>query len=510
MSEPSSTAGPTTSESDARMVPDTLNHQTRHAAKWSLLTELIARIIAPVTQLVLARLLTPEAFGVVATVVMVTSFAGMLSDAGFQKYLIQREFKNDETLDRSANVAFWSSMALAIILFTLIIIFRDPIAVVVGNPGLGFPLAVASFTLPLTVFVSIQQALFQRVFEYKKILPIRVGSAFVTLIVAVPLALVGFGFWSLILGVLASTLVNAIALTIVSPWKPRLFYSLTLLREMFAFSGWSLLEALSIWLTTWAGTFIVSSLFSLHELGLYRQPMTVVNSIFALVTSATTPILFSALSRLQFKPGQFRAFFLNFQFTVALFVLPAGVCAYFYRDFLTAVLFGPQWSEAALMFGLWGVSTGFMIVLSNYSSEVFRALGKPRISLYSQLVYMLAMAPALYFAAVDGFVTFVIVNAAVRVVAIVVKQVLIFLVAGIGFLQVLKNLRAPLVAVGVMGCLAAWLAPVAEDNWVWLILGIAACVCAYSAICLCFRAPREIFLRAATRARKGRSEVTGI
>ena len=63
-----------------------LRARSASAAKWSLATEIIAKIISPISQLVLARLLAPEAFGMVATVTMVVSFADMFADAGFQSY----------------------------------------------------------------------------------------------------------------------------------------------------------------------------------------------------------------------------------------------------------------------------------------------------------------------------------------------------------------------------------------------------------------------------------------
>lgn len=474
-------------------MPESLSQRAKIAAKWSLLTELIARIIAPVTQLILARLLAPDAFGVVATVVMVTSFVEMLSDAGFQKYLIQREFADPRELDENANVAFWSSIGVASTLLVIIAVFRDSIARVAGNPGLGTPILVASCALPLTVFVSTQQALFRRALEFKKVLPIRVASSLVTLVVAVPLAIIGFGYWALIFGVMGSTLVNAVALTAISPWKPRFFYSIPLLREMFSFSGWSLLEAISIWLTTWAGTFIVSNLLTPHELGLYRQPMMIINSMFALVTSATTPILFSALSRLQSDDAGFRELFLRFQFGVSLFVLPLGVGTFIYRDALTSILLGAQWSEASLMLGAWSLSSAFTIVFSHYCSEIYRSLGKPRISLFSQVAYMAFMVPALYLAARDGFVTLVIVNSSVRVVGILINQVLTYLTVNVGILNVLRNLRTPLVAVAVMGLSAVWITPNAEDV-VRSIVGIAVSASMYLAVCSCFRDARTAFL----------------
>lgn len=475
-------------------LPDGIGDKARRAAKWSLITEASAKIITPVTQLVLARILAPEAFGMLATVVMVSSFAEMLADSGFQKYLVQYEFRDQKRLYRSANVAFWSSMSIAIILLLILVLFRDGIASMVGTPGLGVPIAVAALSLPMSVFVSTQRALFRRAFEYKKLLPIRVAVAVIPLVVSVPLAFFGLGFWSLIFGVLASNLFNAVAMTVISPWKPGLYFSFPLLKKMFSFSSWSLLEAISIWATLWAGTFIVGSVLTPHELGLYRQPILVVNSAFAVITSATTPILFAALSRLQSSPDEYRRFFFRFQFSVAVVLFPVGVGAFFYRDFFTDLLFGAQWAEAALMFGAWALTSSLSIVLSHYCSEVFRSLGRPRISLLSQCLYMVVMIPALYFAALDGFLTLVIVNATVRFVGIGISQLLVYIVAGVGFLQVMKNLYAPLMATALMAMAAWWLADLADGHWGWSLLGVLGCAVLYGLACLCFPRTRSLIV----------------
>lgn len=71
---------------------DSLSGRAAAAAKWSIATETLVKAVSPVTQLVLARILSPEAFGMVATVTMVTSFADMFSDPGFQKYHVQHDF----------------------------------------------------------------------------------------------------------------------------------------------------------------------------------------------------------------------------------------------------------------------------------------------------------------------------------------------------------------------------------------------------------------------------------
>ena len=105
-----------------------LNKKVVTATKWSAITELAAKLISPISTMVLARLLTPEAFGVLVTATMVISFAEIFTDAGFQKYLIQHKFKSQEDLFQSTTVAFWSNFTLSALVWLGIICFAENIA----------------------------------------------------------------------------------------------------------------------------------------------------------------------------------------------------------------------------------------------------------------------------------------------------------------------------------------------------------------------------------------------
>lgn len=472
-----------------------LNKKAANAAKWSILTEVLVKLVSPVTQLVLARILAPAAFGVVATITMITSFADMFSDSGFQKYLVQHDFADKSDLYRNANVAFWTNMIISVFMWLLIAAFSNSLASMVGNPGLGFALVVACASLPMTSFSSIQLALFRRNLDFRSLLPIRTVAALIPLFVTLPLALAGFDYWSLIIGTIAGNLFNAVALTIKSEWKPCLFYSKQLLFEMFSFSGWSLLEAIAIWLTSWAGTFVVGGLLNPYYLGLYKQPMTLVNSAFALVTNATTPVLFSSLSKLQNNNAEFRRFFYKFQFNVSMFVLPLGFGIFFFRDFLTNVLLGNAWNEASLMLGCWGLSSGLTIVFGHYCSEVFRAKGKPKVSLVCQCIYMLIMVPTLFISASIDFTCLVLANSVIRVMGIFIDQAALYRVAGISLASVVKKLRTPLIGSLVLGLTAFLGSSISGPSWSLNIMAIITSIVIYCAVCCVFRDGRLFIKR---------------
>ena len=253
------------------MSDESLKSKVVDAAKWSTLTQLITKLITPISTMILARLLVPEEFGVIAMITMIVSFTELFTDVGFQKYLIQHEFETKKHFFQSINVAFWTNLVLSFALFLLIFVFSDHIASLVGSPDLGHVIVIASIQLPITSFSSIQLSIFRRNFDFKSLFKIKLIVALLPIGMTVPLAYLGFSYWSIIITTIFSTLLNAIILTIKSDWKPKIYYNFNLLKEMFSYSFWSLLEALSIWATAWIDIFIIGNIFGEYYTGLYKN-----------------------------------------------------------------------------------------------------------------------------------------------------------------------------------------------------------------------------------------------
>ena len=427
-------------------MPDNLNGRIINATKWSALTEFIAKLINPVTGMVLARVLTPDAFGIVATLAMVTSFAGLFTDAGFHNYIVQHDFNDEEALRKSADVAFWSNLILSIVILGGIAIFAEQLAALVGSPGYGFVLIVASLSILLGAFTSIQSALYKRRMDFKTLFKVRSVSIFIPLVITVPLAFWLRSYWALVWGGLAQGLTNAILLSFYSNWVPRFFFSLRLLKEMLSFTIWTLLESFSIWLTTYIDIFIVGSVLSQYYLGLYKTSTAVVVGIMGLITAATTPVLFASLSRLQDNEGEFRRLFFRFQKLVGLLVIPMSVIIFSYDDLITIILLGDQWMEASGFIGLWGLTTGITIVLSHYASEIYRAKGRPKLSVLVQWLHIIVMCPVVLCTVRDGFHTLYLARTAVRLELVLVNLIIIYKLVHFSPCDMIKNVTPSILA----------------------------------------------------------------
>lgn len=467
------------------MQTDILNKKIGSATKWSSITESVAKLISPITSMILARLLTPEMFGVVATINIIISFTEMFTDAGFQKYLIQHEFKDEKDRRDSTTVAFWTNLFVAVFLWMAIICFRDPLSALVGNPGKGAAIAVACAAVPMTSFSSIQMALYKRDFDFKTLFYARLVGIIIPLAVTVPLAVVMRNYWTLIIGELAKQLANAIILTSRSRWKPSFFYSFRKLKEMFAFSMWTLFEQISIWLTNYVGTFIVGIYLTSYYVGLYKTSMTTVNQFTTLITAAITPVLFATLSRVQNDAGQFKRYFFSFQKIMSIFIIPMSVGMFIYRDFITLVLLGKQWTEASMFIGLWGVTACLGILLNNFSSETYRAMGKPKLSLLAQVIHLAFLIPALMWAASKGFETLYWVRSMIRFQMYITQMILLYIFIRISFLQILRNIYPAVISALAMGG-AGLLLQTVSDSILWNFVSIVLCIIIYAAVILLF------------------------
>ena len=465
-----------------------------NATKWSAIAELVAKLVLPISNMVLARLLAPDAFGVVATITMIVSFAEIFTDAGFQKYLIQHEFEDDVDREQSTTVAFWSNFVWSIILWGVIALFCEPLARLVGNPGLGNVITIACVSIPLAAFSSIQMALYKRDFDFKTLFTVRVAGILMPIIVTIPLAIWLRSYWALVIGTIATNLVNAIVLTLFSKWRPRLFYSWRKLKAMLSFSVWSMVEAISIWLTGYIDIFIIGIYLNEYYLGIYKTSMATVGQITSLITAATTPILFSSLSRLQSDREAFSEMFFKFQKLVGMLVIPLGVGIYCFRDLVTDILLGSQWSEAANFIGLWGLTSAITIVLSHYSSEVYRSLGRPKLSVLAQVLHIAALCPAMLIAVKYDWEVIYTVRALVRLELVLVNLVIMYFTIRLSAISMLRNILPSIVASGAMGVIGVIMLSINGSMW-YSLLAVVVCIVIYFAIIASFNNERQELIR---------------
>lgn len=480
-----------------------LTKKTNNAIKWSAITEFLAKIISPLINMLLARILTPEAFGVLATITMVLSFAEVFVESGFQKFLIQYNFESKEQEHNYMTVAFWSNLAFSGVVWGIIIVFCDSLAGFAGNAGLGFPLAVASVAIPLYGIIGIQDCQLKKRLDFKSLFFVRIISAFVPLVVTLPLALAGFDYWSLIIGNIAGLVIRSALLVFLGKFKPRAYFKLSLLKHMLKVGIWTFLDGIALWATAWIDSLLIAQYMSEYYLGLYKHSSSTITSLFAIVTSALTPVLFSSLSKLQDNQKEFNKTFLTVQKTLCTFLLPLSVGVFLYRNFVTDVLFGEKWTEAANIVGIMAVTTAVRTIFVSFYSEAYRAKGKFYLPVFLQIADIAIIVPACIISVRYGFWSLVYTRAFIKLDLIIPEIICVWLVCKISFVDTIKNVLPPVISTVVMMMVSYGLSP-AGDNVMWNLISIFICVIVYFSVLILFKKEREtLFLPVIKRFRRG-------
>lgn len=446
--------------------------------QWSTAGEILAKLISPITNMILARVLAPEDFGILATVNMIITFVDLFTDSGFAKYIVQHEFKNDKELNNYIDVAFWTNLFLSVILWVFIFSFRFPIARMVGSQGYENVIVIASSQLVVTAFSSIQTSIYRRFFNFKLLFKARILTSIIPLIITVPLAFYLKNYWSLVIGAIILQLVNAIYLTVKSSWKPSIYYDFSKLYEMFSFSFWSLAESVAYWMTTWFDVFIISVAFSGYYVGLYKNSLNMVNALMLLVKTSIIPVLFSSLSRLQNDQDGFSQMYYKLQKLATLFVVPLGIGLFIFRDASTLVLFGNKWSEASNIIGAWALSSIFSVAYVSFYGEAFKAKGLPKFFFIYELICLGIMVPLCIIARNTGFWTMVYVRAALVFVQVMVGLLFMKRYIGMSISKMLINLIPSLGATSVMAIIGLLLT-FSTNDLRWHYFFILVCIVVY-------------------------------
>jgi len=391
----------------------TLSQKATRSVKWSAMTEMVARITTPLITLVLARLLNPVDFGVVATAMIVISFAQMFWDAGLSNALIQ----TNEVPEEAAQVVFWTNLTLGVTIYVLLFITAPWVAIFFKSPASGSVLRVLGLQIVIASLSSVQQALFVRDLNFRRLFWVKLFTAFLPGFFSIPMAFYGYGVWALVAGTLAGQTMNLFLLWHYSNWRPQICYDCILARKMFRFGIWVMIEAFGGWLLIWGDNLIVGRYLGLHDLGAYRTGWMIILLIFNLFLNPFLPVLYPTFSRLQNDLPALKDNFLKVARIIIALALPIGTGLYLLGPEIAETLFGAKWHGLSLVLSIIGLANGFAwLVCAN--PFLYRAMGRPDVNSKLMIITVMYYIPAYLIAVQSGFVTFVYVRLVVTLIAI--------------------------------------------------------------------------------------------
>lgn len=381
------------------------------SVKWTALSEITSRSIQPIVTLILARLLTPADFGIVGIAMIAIGLAQIFQDFGLGKTLIQRETE----VEKSANVIFWINITLSVIIYFILFLTAPLISKFFNEPKVVDVLRVLCLQIVLLSLISVHQALFQRNFQFKQLFFIRLLSTGVPGLVSIPLAMYGYGVWSLVAGTLTGTVVQVLLFWKASPWRPRLDFDFQLAKQLYSFGSWVTAEAFLGWLIMWGDSIVLGHFLGVKELGVYRVGVTFLMLVFGIFFNPILPVAYSAFSRLQTKPEELRQSFLKMTKLIASIALPLGVGLAVLSPFISSAIFGQKWYGIEKVIAIIGIMHA-IAWLAGHNPEVYRAIGRPDVNTKLLIAAVIYYIPVYILAAPYGLLVFCIARLAIAIV----------------------------------------------------------------------------------------------
>lgn len=257
---------------------------------WKFLENIGVQGMQFIVQIILARLLIPEDYGIISIIMIFISISNIFISSGLPIALIRKE-KVDE-VDLSS--VFYVSFFISIICYILIYMVSPYISLFYNEPILTSVLRVLSINLLLSAFNSIQNVIISRNMDFKKLFKTSIISSIISGITGIVLAYYHFGVWSLVFQQIINQVVNSIMLYLkVVRWRPKFIFSMSRLRELFSYGFKLLLASLLNVIYDNLRSIVIGKIYTTDILGLYNRgeqfPSIIVNNINGSIQTVMLP-----------------------------------------------------------------------------------------------------------------------------------------------------------------------------------------------------------------------------
>jgi O-antigen/teichoic acid export membrane protein len=439
-------------------------------AAWMVLFRLIDRSIGIVSTAILARLLLPADFGLVAMAMSIIAVIELASTFSFEMALIQKAEPSRRHYDTAwtLNIAAGTAGALGIVLATW------PTAAFYGDERLVPIMLVLAAVWVVASFENVGTVNFRREMnfsaEFRLMFLRRLAGFAATMVAAAMLR----NHWALIIGTVTTRVAGLLLSYAMHPYRPR--WSLSHWRELFRFSAWLVVANMVGVLIGKLPHFAVGRMFGAASLGAYSVGAEIANLAYTELVAPINRAMFPGYSRLAGDPDAFRRTCLEATTVILAVVFPATVLVAILAAPIVRLLLGSQWSDAAPIIQLLAVSGAVSAVTSN-NVAAYMALGRPRLISHLLLTRLAALlAGMLLLARPYGMAGVAAADVLASLACLVVSIPLLFRTVRIGVRAYWSCVWRPLVAAALAG-VAAWSAvrgTVGSEGVVESVLTVAA------------------------------------
>ena len=322
--------------------------------------------------LVLARLLSPEDFGLVALANTFLAFFNIFIDQGFSSALIQRHQIEEEHI----NTAFWIQISLGLVFTILGFSSANLIAEIFQKPSLARILKWFSVLFTLNSLNIVQRTILKRKLAFQTLAIRSLSGIFISGIVGISFALSDYGVWSLVGQQLTFEIVGVIAFWYLSDWRPRLQFSLTHFKDLSNFGISIFGSKILTFFNQHTDNLLIGYFLGEVALGYYAVAYRVLQVLTQLLVRTGNQVALPVLSRFQVEPDRFLRVFYKIIKFASLIALPVFLGVVTLASELVVIIFGEKWEASipimqVLAFG------GIVYLILFFNRSVFVAMGKP-------------------------------------------------------------------------------------------------------------------------------------
>jgi O-antigen/teichoic acid export membrane protein len=306
----------------------------------------MGKIISLATTLVMARILTPADYGLMAIAMVVIGFVSFFNEVGIGAAIVQRAKLTQSEINGCFAVALMASLFL----FTVTNLASGAVANFMGNPRLGPMISVLAGAFVLGAFGTVPQALLRKDMHYKSVAGVALLATIVQSLLCLALAWSGFGVWALVWGFVASSAVQSLGAFLLAGWRPVGRYGIREAASLVKY-GLHITNTRVFWyLYSNADRVVIGKLLGSLSVGIYDMAFSLATLPTSQVTTLATNVAAPLFSKLQDDLPRLRAAVLNFTRGIAYITYPALIGMIACSRELEAVILGDKWIDMLVPF----------------------------------------------------------------------------------------------------------------------------------------------------------------
>ncbi|MBZ4486901.1 lipopolysaccharide biosynthesis protein [Microbacterium sp. cx-55] len=341
-------------------------------AVWLTLQNWVTRLSGFVTVAILARLLTPGEFGLVAIAMTVLSMVYLFADLGFTTYVVQAT----TLTPRTTTTTFWASTGLGLLLAGVLIVAAVPIAGFLGTPDAAAVIMAVAPAVAMVALAATPTALMRRGMRFRALSIQGAAAAVIGQVCALVLAFSGFGVWALIAQILVSQGMTLLLVWSTARWWPRGWPDRKLLPEIMGFGSKVVGVDFAAMARLWAENAAVTRVLGVAALGQFGIAQRLVFTVRDLMGSAIAPVSTVVFARVRGDSGRLAAGYGRSLALSFMVMAPALACVAVLAPILVPLLFGPQWT-ASILPAVALALAGIVGLSATLDHGLFYGLGKP-------------------------------------------------------------------------------------------------------------------------------------